>query len=484
VRVNSKLALPVGVVIAGWVKGARSASARLARRIVGPIDRSSYATTIFPHAVTLLFASDVAVHLRRTRHHAGGASHSANRTLSTRAFRDNPCSATLNFVDHTINSVFDAIGHLSVDRAFINKVFGKGNWFSSALIDIGGFLSGGVNTAVDAARTVVLAGVRVPIKLVTQALSAVAATASLVGTLGNALSRWTGAIRAAPNPITRGAAPQAGSFTLAVTAPGSQFGWDPAITDCAKTFDVTLPTLTPHGAEVTWDVSSQSPAGLIVPGPLKTTLSALGLAQLPFATPAETPEELAGDEELGVVTALAQVHRTDLDELRDFLVSRIYGFLPDILAPLQATIKAKVTPLIDKALKGITTIQDIDAGPAALLVRYHTPKEPKPGPTGVAGMWHGTWASALGLSGTWQATLVQNGSTLSGSVGIGGIACNSGGPLSGGLNGNAISFGAIESGGPTISFTGTVNGNTMSGSFTTPGDGPCQGDSGTWSGSR
>ncbi|MGA8218934.1 MAG: hypothetical protein WB771_10230, partial [Solirubrobacterales bacterium] len=70
----------------------------------------------------------------------------------------------------------------------------------------------------------------------------------------------------------------------------------------------------------------------------------------------------------------------------------------------------------------------------------------------------------------WQ----QSGSTLSGTIKL----SNSGGTeqINGTVNGSAIKFGTV--GGPGITYSGSVSGSSMSGSYQTPGGG------GPWSASK
>jgi hypothetical protein len=63
VRLTPKLWMPIGVFVAGWAKQVQTPSAALARRILGTPDWKHYRRVVFPDAVLVLFASDVAVHL-------------------------------------------------------------------------------------------------------------------------------------------------------------------------------------------------------------------------------------------------------------------------------------------------------------------------------------------------------------------------------------------------------------------------------------
>ena len=103
--------------------------------------------------------------------------------------------------------------------------------------------------------------------------------------------------------------------------------------------------------------------------------------------------------------------------------------------------------------------------------------------TGIAGDWSGTWQSgrAKSVKGTFHVTFNQTGEAFTGSIQVSGSECVSNGTVSGTLTGNAISFGAVQAE-ETIAFDGTVDGNSMSGTYTS---GPaCGNDHGTWTATR
>ena len=95
----------------------------------------------------------------------------------------------------------------------------------------------------------------------------------------------------------------------------------------------------------------------------------------------------------------------------------------------------------------------------------------------VTGTWNGTWKSSVRvLSGTFTAKIEQHSSTLSGSIDVPEIGMRDAN-LKGTVDGNTITFGDIEE---QITFTGTVNGNSSSGTYVYPS----LGDNGTWQGNK
>lgn len=99
------------------------------------------------------------------------------------------------------------------------------------------------------------------------------------------------------------------------------------------------------------------------------------------------------------------------------------------------------------------------------------------------GTWTVTVISNAG-SGTFTMNLIQSGSSVSGTVTIMGYTGN----LSGSITGSNISL-TFPDPQPTCSgsvgsFTGTVSGNTMSGSQTSTAGGTCPNESGTWTATK
>ena len=413
---------------------------------------------VFPHAVLLLYTSDTALHLTRRAKTAAAA------TGVIAGGFDRPCTAARDFVKNSINSVFDAIGHIQTDHAAIDRLFGKG-WFGDIIKGVGDVLSQSVNAVIDSARSIVIGVTEIPIQLITNAIAGVAGTVSVIGQVANSLLPWQGSLRAAPTTTSKGVgAGIPGTFTLDVTAPGSNLQWSPPIVDCAKAFSFDLPTFTPKDARVDWDIT-QAPGALIVTTTNTGRLNERGTAQQAYVTATETPEEAAGTPAVGYVNVIVKVHRDDLDKLihavTDGLMRLLPGLVRDALGP---QILSVVTPLVESLTKNIDKVRDVQAD-AFLPVSYHQPKEPPkppPPPTGIAGHWNGNWVGDG--AGTFAADFTQSGDTFSGTIAIGGSSCVHGGTITGTINGNQITFGVVSAE-ETISYTGTLNGNSMSGSW-------------------
>lgn len=118
---------------------------------------------------------------------------------------------------------------------------------------------------------------------------------------------------------------------------------------------------------------------------------------------------------------------------------------------------------------------------AALLL---TACAPATRPTSLAGTWSGTWRSAhIDQGGNVSATFTHVGNTLSGSVALAGSPCLATGTLSGTVDGQGVSFGAIGSD-DEVEFAGRLTGeNTLAGTYSVSA-GMCEGDNGEFTVTR
>ena len=91
----------------------------------------------------------------------------------------------------------------------------------------------------------------------------------------------------------------------------------------------------------------------------------------------------------------------------------------------------------------------------------------------LTGRWHGTYSGAY--HGTFNLHWVQSGSSLHGRINVSGLGNDV--PLNGNINGSHITFGTVGS--TKITYTGTVSGNSMSGTYQVNGAG-----GGPWSASK
>jgi len=98
--------------------------------------------------------------------------------------------------------------------------------------------------------------------------------------------------------------------------------------------------------------------------------------------------------------------------------------------------------------------------------------------TGLSGTWSGTYqqTSPIADSGTFTLNWQQSGSNVTGGISIPGACSNC--PISATVNGSTVTFGVVALG--AITYTGSVSGNSMSGTYATPDSST----KGTWKASK
>jgi hypothetical protein len=132
---------------------------------------------------------------------------------------------------------------------------------------------------------------------------------------------------------------------------------------------------------------------------------------------------------------------------------------------------------------GASPTPSVTASPTSSPSPVVTPSAtstPNPSATGLgalSGAWMGTWTNETPTPavGTFTLTWAQQGTLLVGAIGVTGSNCIAAGNVTGSVDGNKISFGAVE-GTKLITYVGTVSGNTMSGTYTSD----CGPSKGTW----
>ena len=119
--------------------------------------------------------------------------------------------------------------------------------------------------------------------------------------------------------------------------------------------------------------------------------------------------------------------------------------------------------------------------PAASSTPTTTPSSGSPG-TGIAGDWSGTYQSTkfTQSQGGFTVKFTQVGDVIAGKITVD-SPCVGRGTINGNATGDTITFGVVKAA-ENIAFDGQLNGNSLSGNYTT---GPaCGSDKGTWSATR
>jgi hypothetical protein len=116
------------------------------------------------------------------------------------------------------------------------------------------------------------------------------------------------------------------------------------------------------------------------------------------------------------------------------------------------------------------------AGPARPLVPMAKKVKPRPGP--LSGKWTGSYSGSF--SGTFKLNWVELGKHLSGIIRISGFK-NAPTSIHGNVRGSSISFGTVGS--QAITYSGSVSGTSMSGTWTIKAGGRAMGG-GSWKASQ
>ncbi len=282
------------------------------------------------------------------------------------------CSAVQSFINGTIEAVFRAIGHVSVNPGAIKGQFG---FFGPILAGIAQVGAAVINAGVDFVHFVMVNGAQVATGALTAAMTAAAGLVATVAAVATELVPWTGQVNGVPNPTSKGvAAGVPGDFVLTATAPGSDLRW-PGVHRRLRQY-------VQHPAPFAGAERRRGPMGHLS--------SATGRAHIcrrrqrePGQKRHRPPPLRDVDRTSGPccprpardrpVRVIATVHRKDLDQLRDKLLQPLLSSLPQII---QSTIGALLKPRIDAMLAAaaskVATIQDVQAR-AVEAVYYHTP---------------------------------------------------------------------------------------------------------------
>lgn len=114
---------------------------------------------------------------------------------------------------------------------------------------------------------------------------------------------------------------------------------------------------------------------------------------------------------------------------------------------------------------GSTTTQTTQAAvsaPVTTTASTATTQTTTASDSGLSGKWKGTYSGAY--TGTFVLKWTQSGSKLSGTIDLSTAGTV---PVNGTVDGSSIKFGTV--GGSAVHYTGSVSGDSMSGSYTTAG---------------
>jgi hypothetical protein len=344
------------------------------------------------------------------------------------------------------------------------------------------------NTAVGLARQVVDAAIAQLTAPIVSAIRLGIGVVALITQVASYLKPWAINVDATPTALMVPLGPPGatGSFRARADVSVQSELWPPVLLDCAKALGKALPELAAAGAPTSWAVWGTAP-GLVTittPGAASLVLAQDRTSTIDYETLVDPPENVDGPLLYDVVWATVTVQRKEVTELQEMIRSFAYGQLPGpVLTVVQATLGPQLDRLLNHAASLLSPLLDARGRSVDVVLAHHGPP-PVPSPTPVQGLhWSGTWASSkYDISGAFTVDWVQTGSHIKGTATVTGSPCGvTGGPLSGTISGNKVSFGVVDAS-QTVTWQGKIGKRRMSGSFSTGA--PCGNDRGTFVGTR
>ncbi|HCT77483.1 MAG TPA: hypothetical protein DGT23_12990, partial [Micromonosporaceae bacterium] len=312
---------------------------------------------------------------------AGGAGGGGNLVKEA---ADSVCEQFKGFIFGTIEKVFAAIGRFEV------KGF-TGNLLKDIFIFIRN--SGAVlgNLALDTVKFVVVNGIEVALGAVLNGIAAVASIAAVITNIVLILQPWTSDVRPDPLISRRNESANPGTVKLTMRGITGRNNWPTELTGCARAAGITLPSLKPKDADLTWTITNQHPAPMIVKKSDTAVLKDDGTATMQFETLPEPPEVVKDGEEQtdGIALLDIAVHRKDLDQVHKLINDEIFKLLPALVdKTFGGAIRDVIRPQIQKLLQPLETLRDITVK-TVIPVNYHTKKDDKTAKPGAPGIGPG-----------------------------------------------------------------------------------------------
>jgi len=349
---------PFSYVLASWVLNAATPGSEAVRRLMGTQDWRRAPSITFPTIALPLFVSDVIANTPRAGGHAPAAASApvaaTTAVLQPMGFFDAPCSTISNFVQDTIDGVFNALR--LTPASGVGAAAGIANFFVTLW-----------NGAVVLAQQVVQGLINKVSQFVVSKIRLAAGTAIVIANIVSYLNPWSVKVVALPSSVVAG---DIGEFRAQV-APGNGISaWPTALLDCLPA-GVDLPPLDAANAKATWSVT----APVFARTPTSVSLDSAGHGVLGYGT---TPAPRSGSgcsSESGpspppaVGSATLIVARPGIEQLKQLAVNMItngFGVAGSIVSP---ALQAIVDPLLAPAVSALGDLISV-RGTAYVVVTH------------------------------------------------------------------------------------------------------------------
>ncbi|MEX2458846.1 MAG: hypothetical protein WD770_07650, partial [Actinomycetota bacterium] len=399
----------------------------------------------------------------------------------------NICGDFSTFIDEVMRDIVKAL-HIPPPR-----VGDTGSKFLTEILQAGANLVVGfLNWAIGGAINILIGTAKVVLAPVLQAIATVSSVLAMASQVLGAIRPWTVRLIPEKASLHMSVAPESErNIVEAVVDLGGLSEWPAALVSCAALVDVKLPELKPIGANVTWTVRSV-PAGLAVDEFHRDALvadPAGGKADLWLRMGTETAtQHKDGEAGTGLVDVSVDIRRTEFQKLKDAMVELALSLFKGLPAPVVGILERLLRAPIESIMEEVVKLVD-EHGTVSVVVTYHGTPGPTPTPSippvggGLTGTWTGIARSHFGDTAAFTVDLVQTGNKVTGDLHIPTANCNKEAKVSGTVSGSSINFGVVQ-GDTSSTFSGTVSGNSMSGTWESPSGPVCRSDYGTWEASK
>jgi hypothetical protein len=345
---------PFSYLLAAWVSKTDTPGATAVRELMGAQDWSQAPTVVFPTIALPLFSADVAANMVPS---SGSTSATTSAITSPRTENRGPvldgiisapCSTVANFIQDTLNTVFNAL--------MLGAPTG-----ASVVSKIGRFFVNLWNNALSLAQAVVQKVLAKIGSIALQAIGKVAAVAVVVAQIAAYLLPWSVRITPPSQSVNAG---DSGTLRASVETGTGAVQYPAAVIDCAN--GASLPSLTGADAPALWSLS-----GPISPsGPTSVTLDDSGSNTLTFTTSPPPSGECASTQE-STAPAQASISVTrrgisGLENLVSAMLTTGLGAVGSIASPIVSSLLGPILAQIQAQLIPLATV----VGSAAVTVVY------------------------------------------------------------------------------------------------------------------